>query len=426
MIVRTQGKDEAIDASPTRIARMLRQVFKNEQKVRAWECMGVSPGRRLVKGEDGKLHWKELPLLVGDSLKKARHARDEHLAELSHVIDYALTTVAYEDVRCESCKLPAAPLDFIRAVPDFEEPAMACQTCLGRGLVRAKRTDPKSKAAFKRVTYFKTALPDVVCCAKIRAGTSDQDAAYRELEARNGNLLVKFGNEKQTSLEEGDAKQGVRQGIIDAAMRFDPTRPEMAQFNTVAYKWCFRNSRARHFAQKRAGVYAPSLDSMGTEDGAGISSFVTSADGALGKLETNPTAHLRNGAIRRGLTCRECGDVSAVDPETWASLGLCEAHVIADAKKKKRKKQTLPPGSDYEPRPRVGACSKELRLDLTAQLKLLPPDERDVVLCYYAEMSDAQTARKLGRTKQQVRALRAEAFESMQAGLTGYVEMLRE
>ena len=97
---------------------------------------------------------------------------------------------------------------------------------------------------------------------------------------------MKFGNERQTSLEGADAEQGVRLGIVDAAMRYDPTRSEQAQFETVAYMWARRNSRARHDTQKRAGVYAPSIESMGTdEDGNGIAAMVTSTHGACGSLE---------------------------------------------------------------------------------------------------------------------------------------------
>jgi len=405
MIVRTQGTDEPIDASPTRISRMLVAVFDNELVVKAWE----SPTWRSS--------WETDPQ---ESLNKARRRRDEHLAELNHVIDYALTSVAYEDVRCGTCKLPAEPLDFIRAVPDFEEPAMACQTCLGRGLVRAKRTDAASKAACKRVTYFKKVLPDVICSSKIRAGTSDQNAAYMELEARNRILLVKFGSEKQTALEGDDALQGVRQGIIDAAMRFDPARKEGAMFSTVAYSWCYRNSRARHFSQKRAGVYAPSIDSMSTEDGTGLTSFVTSADGALGKIKSEPGT-IYDGS-RCGSTCRICGDVAFLHPETWESTGLCQAHQGVEEGKK-----NPGPGSDYEPRGRVRSCPEGLQLDLASQLKRLSPEGRDVVMCFYDEMTDTQTARKLGKNREQVRALRTAAFELMQAGLTPYyVEMLRE
>ena len=48
MIVRTQGDGERIDASPTRIARMMRGVFAKETAIRAWEDQLSSDGRRLV------------------------------------------------------------------------------------------------------------------------------------------------------------------------------------------------------------------------------------------------------------------------------------------------------------------------------------------------------------------------------------------
>lgn len=363
-IIRSQGTDEPIDASPVRIGRMLREVFRNERNIRAWESMArtADSRRRLVMGEDGKLHFTPVRDLVGDSLREARLKRDEHEAELRHAIDYALTDAAYEVVTCPAnCRLPENGLDFIREVAEFEPPASTCKVCSGVGSLRRKKEDKKSKAAFRRINYWGNVLDDVVCAAKVRAGVTDQNDAYIKLETRCRNLLVKFGSEKQTSLEGADAEQGVRQGIMDAAMRFDPTRKEGASFNTVAYNWCRRNSRARHDYQKRAGVYAPSVEAMGTdEDGNGVAALITSSDGALGTFEALPES----------------------------------AH--------------------------------ELQMDIRGQVASLPSDERAVVMCEMSGMSTVEISERLNMPTAKVRRLRDAAYEALRETLTGYVDMLRE
>jgi len=363
MIIREQGTDENIDASPTRISRMLREVFLHERDIRAWEDMASTDisQRRLMMGDDGKLHFYPVRELVGDSLKEARRKRDEHIAELHHVIDYALTENAYESVACPDCQLPTNGLDFVRAVADFEPPAMTCQRCKGQTTIRQKREDKRAKAAYRRIKYWKAVLPDVVCAAKVRAGVSDQNDAYIKLETKCRNLLVKFGSEKQTSLEGPDAEQGVRQGILDAAMRFDPTRKEGAMFNTVAYNWCRRNSRARHDYQKRAGVYAPSVEAMGTdEDGNGVAALITSSDGALGTFEDSPES------------------------------------------------------------------VQELQMDIREKVASLPSDEREVVMCEMGGLSTLQISEKLDMPTAKVRRLRDAAYETLRESLIGYVDMLRE
>ena len=284
-----QGSDgEVMDCSPVHIARMLQQVFTNERDIRAWEDMKASKAKRRAMGDDGKLEWRLVSDLVGDSLADARTSRDEHIADIKHRIDYALTVGAYETLPCGECRLPSDALGFAKGVASFEATA-DCASCGGDGKVRVKRSDPTSKADFKRISYFEKVLDDVVLCAKVRARTSDQHEAYAELESRNRTLLVKFGNEKQTSLEGEDAEQGARMGIIDAARRFDPTLPSMASFNTVAFNWCRRNSRARHDWQKRAGVYAPSVEAMGTDDeGNGMAALITDTHGGVGTFGAPP------------------------------------------------------------------------------------------------------------------------------------------
>ena len=282
-VIAQQGGDgQAFDCSPVHIARMMVGIFTHERDIRAWEDMQSSDGKRLIKGADGKLHWRPVKDLAGESLREARERRDTHEANIRQTIDYALTVDAYQESPCPGCRLPGDALGFIRGVADFE-PVEDCGTCRNTGKVRLKKTDEQSLKGQRRITYFGKVVDDVILCAKIRAGTSDRHWAYDRLEAQNRQLLVKFGNEKQTLMEGADAEQGVRMGIIDAAMRFDPTRSEGAMFTTVAYNWCRRNSRARHDYQKRAGVYAPSVEAMGSdEDGNGMSALITESVGSVG------------------------------------------------------------------------------------------------------------------------------------------------
>ena len=271
--------------SPVRIQRMIREIFDREKDVKSWQDKANAPGRRFTS-VGGEFKWVPVRQLVAESITEAQHRRDEHIAELRQAIDYHLTEVAYVSITCPECRLPADPLEFAAALAAFEKPAMQCATCLGVGFTRSPKTDEKSISDAKRVTYWSSVLDDFIRCCKIKAGAADADQAYMELETANRNLLIKFGNENQTALEGDDALQGVRHGLVDAAIRFDPTRKEGAQFATVAYNWCRRNSRARQNGQKRAGVYAPSIEQLGTdEEGNGAAAMIQSAEGALGSFD---------------------------------------------------------------------------------------------------------------------------------------------
>lgn len=252
-----QGTNEVADCSVERIGRMIQELYPNEQQIKAAEDTGDK-----------------------SAVRAAKAARDEHVAELRHVMDYAVNVNAFETKPCPTCRLPMGAAEFVRAVPEFEKPAIQCPTCTGLGTVQVKRTDKATAAAVKRINYWSKILDDYLRCCKIRAGNAESSQAYLELESEHVKLLKKFGSENQTSLEGADAEQGVRQGFIDAAIRFDPMRTEGATFGTVAYNWCRRNSRARHNGQKRAGVYAPSIDAEDHEGRSKVS-MVMSSDGAL-------------------------------------------------------------------------------------------------------------------------------------------------
>lgn len=351
-----QGPSENLDASPTRIGRMLRELFKKEQRIRAWEDQTKVKGTRYCMYE-GKMQYVEVSKIIGDSLIEARRQRDEHVAEIEHLIDYALNVDAFDDKLCPDCRLPYKHTEFVEAVLEFERPPAICETCQGLGWVRVQKSGKRAKKRYEKIKHFKRVLEDTILCAKVRMGTSEANEAYQKLEDKNRNLLVKFGNEKQTSLEGADAEQGVRQGIVDAAMRYDPTDERMAQFNTVAYNWCHRNSRARRQGQKRAGVYAPSIDGMGgpnSEEGT-ILSTITSSDGALGTFEP-----------------------AEIDD------------------------------------------TQQLSLDVEAAIRQLPDDQQQVVKLQLQEKTTSQISEALGISRPHVRKLREAAFGQLRGLLAGY------
>lgn len=221
-----------------------------------------------------------------------------------------------------------------------------------------KKMDADSKRIRRRISYFKLVLDETALVAKVRMGTSEANKAYRRLEETHRRFLVKFGSERQTTLESADAEQGVRQGLIDAAMRFDPTRREQARFGTVAYNWCYRNSRARHFGQKRPGVYAPSIEGMdNAEEGIRAAALITRHDGALGTFTPN----------------------TSNDNQT-------------------------------------------LKFDLAEKIAQLPKLQRDVVLCELRGLSTSEIVHELSITKVRVRKARELAYAELRASLAGYAE----
>lgn len=367
--ISSQGSPSAysIDASPVRIERMLRAVFANELKIRQWEDFASSPGKRYAKRPgDDKPSWIKNAELVDADLAAARRWRDNHLSDLESVIDYALTTDAYEDVPCTDCPEPDSNcgpamqlMDLVREDDMLITPP--CRACRSQGTVRKLKTDPESAARYKRVSYFERILATTVNCAKIRYGTPGQNEAYVELEEQNRRLLWKFGNESQTSMEGDDAEQGARMGIIDAAMRFDPTRKEGATFGTVAYNWAWRNSRARKKTDKRAGVYAPSIDGMGSdEEGNSVLDLIASCNGAIASFD----------------------EATGADPA--------------------------------------------LIIDMRNKIADLPETQRQVVLAIYGGDTVASAAKGLGMKRSQVRTLRDEAFATLRGSLSGYVEAISD
>ena len=354
-----------IDASPIRIERMLNTMFANEETIARWEELSTTlVGRRLVKlpGEDRPRYIDAI-----EELDAARSARSSHLDEVRHVIDYALTTDAYEDVRCTNCRpwtMPHAPLEFIRVAATAEPPpgsTSMCTDCKGRGKVRSRKKDKESKEAYRRISYFERTLGTAALCAKVRSKTSEADDAYATLLANHQSIVVKFGNEMQTAMEGADAEQGARMGILDAAIRFDPTRPECAAFGTVAHNWAYRNSRARKRTDERAGVSAVSLDDPSVfggkvPDGTTQVDLLASCDGALASFDESTS-------------------------------------------------------SDYS-----------LVIDMRSKIADLPEEQQQIVLAIYGGHTVFSAARALKMKRSEVTRIRDEAFAALRDSLSGYVE----
>jgi hypothetical protein len=374
----SQSPPTRVVADPVRIERMLRTVFKNELDIAKWESMAKSDRRYARLPGEPRPRWVKASEFAEPLLIAARRVRDRHIEDVRHTIDLALTSL-YDDETCPDCKpwtMSLPPLEFIREAASAEPPpgsTAMCKTCKGEGLVRKQKTGPEAKKAHKRISYFKKVLDTTALCAKIRYGTSDASAAYTQLEQQNEKLF-KFGRESQTSLEGEDAIQGVRKGILDAAVRFDPTRPECADFGTVAYNWAYRNSRHRRPGEKRAGVYAPSIEGIAAgspqADSQSVQSSITASSGAFGTYSAEHS-------------------------------------------------------------------DQTLVLDMREQVAALPADQRAVIASIIGgQMSFSKTgaprikmgaiAEELGMTKAQVRRLSEAAFKTLRGSLSGYVDVVRD
>lgn len=223
-------------------------------------------------------------------------------------------------------------------------PTGPCEACNQTGLVRAENRNPYAKAAVPILRHILSVLEITELCFKIRAQTSERDDAFNTLLKGHMGLVKKFGNPHQTAMEGDDAEQGAMMGLLDGARRYDPTKPiryicpgvnresrkpcgykeeaekklgsactdcqtlghrcefhqsaqgktcpkcgkklmvqtSVAGFQTVAWSWARRNSRARKTTDERPGL-RPSIDDPGlggkkAEDG-GIADQVAMIDG---------------------------------------------------------------------------------------------------------------------------------------------------
>lgn len=221
-------------------------------------------------------------------------------------------------------------------------PEGPCEKCNNTGLMRADNRNPYARAAIPILKHIQRVLETTELCFKIRAKTSEKDDAFNTLLKGHMGLVKKFGNPHQTAMEGDDAEQGAMMGLLDGARRFDPTKPvryicpgvnretrkpcnykikadldrdctkcvelghrcdfhqgaqgrlcpkcgkklmvqtSIAVFQTVAWSWAKRNSRARKTTDERPGL-RPSIDDPGlggkkAEDG-GVSDQVTKING---------------------------------------------------------------------------------------------------------------------------------------------------
>lgn len=319
------GKKAYNQTLPTEIMRMVSALYTRETRIKKAEDLvalvkdQITTAERIVQGNPTPRNEEMVGLLKSDldyaerRLSAVRAWRDFTSQKIRLFLDHALSTTPYRTKKCQDCATATPP----------------CKTCGGLGTVRVQKTNHYALAAVERLKHLKKVLVVTELCAKVRAKTSESNDAYAKLLESNMGIVKKFGNENQTSMEHADAEQGAMIGILDAAMRFNPVKPECyrcssceataqipacpvcagegsledadcracngwgvkpkaggmkcpkcnnpkmmvktstADFKTYAYNWAYRNSRARKETDKRAGVYAPSLDAMmeGSDDG---------------------------------------------------------------------------------------------------------------------------------------------------------------
>ena len=280
----------------------------------------------------------------------AKSWRDFTVARLRKYIDYALSKTPYAETRCPTCRPDAASI----ADP-------ACETCKGSGLQLTEKKAPYARNSAETLRYLQRVLPSFELCAKIVARTNDANDAFESLKSQYVGVLRKFGNEAQTALEGDDAAQGALTGLFEAAVRFDPVKettyfcpkcehsedmptdeqgepakvpggkacpncglPRMstavpnATFQTYAWNWVFRNTRARKKTEERPGLM-PSIDDPGfikTDDEGGIAANVTreagkpagvgevgQSDGSSAALDLHAQVDLLEDPIQKSVLC---------------------------------------------------------------------------------------------------------------------------
>ncbi len=318
---------------PTEIMRMVSALFTREQRIKeAEDTVGVVQGQiRSIEAKKSQMlphRYETTVALLNDDLNyaNARLAavkawRDFTSQKIRLFLDHALSTTPYRERLC-----------VCRNGSSQTAPLPGCKDCGGHGVIRSEKTNHYAVAATAKLRHLKKVLPVTELCAKVKAKTSEANEAFKKLLESNIGLVRKFRSERQTSMEQDDAEQGAIMGILDAAVRFNPVKPESyicsrpdcgtkaeipacedckgdgelpgadgpvvckgcgglgvrpkaggmacpkcgnpkmmlktstADFKTYAYNWSYRNSRARKDTDKRAGVYAPSLDAMVSGD----------------------------------------------------------------------------------------------------------------------------------------------------------------
>jgi hypothetical protein len=398
---------------PTEIMRMVSALFTREQRIKeAEDIVAVVQGQvRMVEAKKGQMlphRFETTVSLLNDDLAYANSRltavkawRDFTSQKIRLFLDHALSTTPYCDRMC-GCRNGSSQTS----------PLPGCKDCCGKGTIRSEKTNHYAVAATAKLKHLKKVLCVTELCAKVKAKTSEANEAFKTLLDNNVGLIRKFRSEKQTSMEQDDAEQGAIMGILDAAIRFNPVKPECyicsrpgcgekveippcgacagqgevndltcktcgglglkpksggmtcpkcknprmmlktstADFKTYAYNWSYRNSRARKDTDKRAGVYAPSLDAM-----------VSGDDG-------------------------ETGDKGMILHTNEGSQGL-------------------------------------LTMDLKHQIsEITDPQQRSVLNYTLAGLSLGEIAQALGVSKASVSKLRDTAYATLRGKLSGYME----
>jgi DNA-directed RNA polymerase specialized sigma24 family protein len=425
----THGKPPtSIPAQPTEIMRMISALFNREDRIkRSEELVGVVQDQiKMVESRPNQATRDQEAVTVLRSdlvyaqghLVTAKAWRDFTSKKIHLLLDHAISTMPYRSHICKACR---KGLNKNTADPQ-------CKECQGTGAIKVKKTNHYSIAIADKLRHLKKVMPVTELCAKIKAKTSEANAAYQRLLESNMGLIRKFRSENQTSMEQDDAEQGAMVGILDAAMRFNPVKPESyictkcenmaaipecktcegkgeinekdcrdcgswgirptktdracekcrnprmmvktssADFKTYAYNWARRNSRARKDTDKRAGA--------ATLGGRAVRSLDAIVDEA-----------------------EEGQAVNVVGSDAHPALGVMGGQ------------QTNLGGSS--------PLSMDLRRGVAA---LADPQQRAVINYTLAGLSLGEIAQALGVTKASVSKLRDAAYAVLRGRMTGYME----
>lgn len=307
-------------ANLTEIRRILAALMTREERVAAAERK-LSEANAKVReaiaalrdkpSEAAEARFRACKRRRSDQLERVQNARAwrEFTAKrLRLYLDHALHTTPYVR-KCAECAATVGAQ------------ALRCEKCDSDKIEVKEKPNPFARAAVPILRHIARVLEEAELCFKIRARTSDADEAFKKLLDAHQGLVRKFGNPHQTALEGDDAEQGAVIGLFDGAKRFDPTKPthlycprcehkekiakpsevmvknacpkcglpcmmqvtSTATYQTYAWAWTKRNSRARKDTEKRPGLLHasiddPSLGGKASEDG-GVADQVTVAGG---------------------------------------------------------------------------------------------------------------------------------------------------
>ena len=413
---------------------MISALFTREERIKKTEDL-VALVQGQIKTVEGKLKMTQHPrdqetlnLLQGDltyaqqRLTAVRAWRDFTSQKIRMFLDHALSTTPYRTIICKVCRKGNSQN---LALPN-------CGTCKGTGTIQKEKSNHFAKAAVEKLKHLKKVLCVTELCAKVKAQTSEANDAYKTLLERNMGLVRKFRSENQTGMEQDDAEQGAMMGILDAAIRFNPVKPESylctrckhtaplpeceschgkgevdhedcescggwgikplpggmvcekcqnprmmvktstADFKTYAYNWAYRNSRARKDTDKRAGA--------STLGGKSVHSLEAMTD-----------------------NCEEGTTLNVVQSSEHAALGMVGGQTS------------------------VLSGTGHLSMDLKTQIDSIGDAQQKAIINYtLAGQSLGEIAQMLGISKATVSKLRDTAYATLRNRMTGYMEPVKD